>query len=111
METITAFFGASLAGAVFVPINPVLRPPQVHHILTDCTVPVLIPSRARLRSLDPFIESCPGLRYVVLTDATDDDDWSDSPPVTPWAALPRAGAPGGCRPPRRSDFPIGASTS
>src|SRR3546814_8771704 len=49
-ETIIAFFGASLSGAVFVPINPVLRPPQVHHILTDCTVRVLITSRERLRS-------------------------------------------------------------
>src|SRR3546814_1336447 len=28
-ETIIAFFGASLAGAGFVPIKPVLRPPQV----------------------------------------------------------------------------------
>src|SRR3546814_5019572 len=46
-ETIIAFFGASLAGAVFVPINPVLRPPPVHHILTDCTVRVLITSRER----------------------------------------------------------------
>src|SRR3546814_14666049 len=45
METITAFFGASLAGTVFVPINPVLRPPQVHHILTACNVRVLVTSR------------------------------------------------------------------
>ncbi|HEY9550046.1 MAG TPA: acyl-CoA ligase (AMP-forming), exosortase A system-associated, partial [Kiloniellaceae bacterium] len=107
-ETIIAFFGASLAGAVFVPINPVLRPPQVHHILTDCTVRVLITSRERLRSLDPFIESCPGLRYVVLTDANDDDDWSDSLTVIPWAALQRAGAPGGRRHPRSIDLDMAA---
>src|SRR3546814_19216786 len=35
MKTITPFFGASLAGTVFVPINPVQRQPQAHHLLTD----------------------------------------------------------------------------
>lgn len=67
-ETITAFFGASLAGGVFVPVNPVLRPPQVHHILTDCNVRVLVTSPQRLESLGALLEGCPDLQAVVLVD-------------------------------------------
>src|SRR4051812_11915465 len=38
LETVTAMFGASAAGGVFVPVNPILRPKQVGHILEDCQV-------------------------------------------------------------------------
>src|SRR3546814_21123794 len=93
METITAFFGAALAGTVFVPINPVLRPPQVHHILTDCNVRVLVTSRERLLSLGSLVERCPDLIYVVLIDAQEDDPWpatsSAAPPVLSWSAIGR----------------------
>jgi acyl-CoA synthetase (AMP-forming)/AMP-acid ligase II len=34
-------FGASLAGLVFVPVNPLLKGEQVGHILRDCNVRVL----------------------------------------------------------------------
>ena len=44
LETVLAFFAASAAGGVFVPVNPVLRPAQVAHILNDCTVKVLVTS-------------------------------------------------------------------
>ena len=55
IETIVAFFGSSLAGGVFVPINPVLRSQQVVHILKDCNVRVLITTEDRLRSLEDFL--------------------------------------------------------
>ena len=32
----------SAAGGVFVPVNPVLKPAQVAHILADCDVRVLV---------------------------------------------------------------------
>src|SRR5512146_179877 len=35
-ETVIAAFGAAAAGAVFVPIKPVLKPEQVAYILRDC---------------------------------------------------------------------------
>src|SRR5690242_800403 len=43
-ETVLAMFGASLAGGVFVPINPLLRPRQVAHIMNDCDVKILVTS-------------------------------------------------------------------
>ncbi|HLT61178.1 MAG TPA: acyl-CoA ligase (AMP-forming), exosortase A system-associated [Microlunatus sp.] len=51
LETVLALFGTSVAEGLFVPINPVLRAPQVGHILTDCTPRVLITTAERLASL------------------------------------------------------------
>ena len=69
IETIIAFFGSSLAGGVFVPINPVLRSQQVVHILKDCNVRVLITTEDRLRSLDDALAHCRDLTTVVLLDS------------------------------------------
>ena len=68
-ETVEAMFGASAAGAVFVPVNPVLKAPQVAHILRDSGARVLITSSGRAAMLAGELETCPELRHVVLTDA------------------------------------------
>lgn len=67
-ETVIGFFGIALAGAVFVPVNPVLKAAQVGHILRDCNVCILITSSSRLNSLSPELEQCPDLRTVLLVD-------------------------------------------
>ena len=72
IETIIAFFGSTLAGGVFVPVNPVLRSQQVVHILKDCNVRVLITTEDRLRSLDDALRHCRDLTTVVLLDAAPD---------------------------------------
>ena len=51
VETIVAMLGCSRAGCVFVPVNPVLRPRQVGHIIEDCAAKVLVTSADRLRTL------------------------------------------------------------
>ena len=35
IDTVVALFGAAAAGGVFVPVNPLLKPEQVAHILKD----------------------------------------------------------------------------
>jgi acyl-CoA ligase (AMP-forming) (exosortase A-associated) len=67
-ETVAATFGISQAGAVFVPVNPILKREQVVHILRDCNVRVLITSLARFRDLATALEDCPDLHTIVLTD-------------------------------------------
>jgi acyl-CoA synthetase (AMP-forming)/AMP-acid ligase II len=53
-ETVVASFGSAAAGAVFVPINPLLKPEQVAFILQDCNVRLLVTSPQRLALLkDP----------------------------------------------------------
>ena len=73
-ETVIASFGASAAGGVLVPVNPLLKAGQVAHVLNDCSATVLVTSAARLAQLDTTISACPALRDVIVVDA---------PPVAP----------------------------
>ena len=66
-EFVVAAFGASAAGGVFVPVNPVLKPEQVGHILRDCNVRVLVTSPERFAALRDTLAACHDLRHVVLT--------------------------------------------
>jgi acyl-CoA ligase (AMP-forming) (exosortase A-associated) len=70
-EAVVAMFGAAAAGAVFVPVNPVLRPAQVLHILRDCNVRLLVTSPERLASLHSALAQCPDLHTVVVTGVLD----------------------------------------
>ena len=67
-ETVTSMFGTMAAGGVFVPVNPILKPEQVGHILRDCTTSVLITSADRARLLSDTLADCPDLKQLVVTD-------------------------------------------
>jgi len=66
IDTVVALFGAAAAGGVFVPVNPLLKPEQVGHILTDCNVRILVTSPERLELLRDTLAHCHDLRAVVL---------------------------------------------
>ena len=66
-ETVIASFGAAAAGAVFVPLNPLLKPDQVAFILRDCNVRVLVTSPERLALLEGVLGDCIDLAHVVVT--------------------------------------------
>ena len=68
VEAVVASFGAPAAGAVFVPMNPLLKPEQVGFIAQDCAVDVLVTSPERLALLVPALAACPALRHVVVTE-------------------------------------------
>ena len=67
-ETVATLFGAARAGGVFVPVNPLLKPPQVGHILRDCAVRVLVTTAQRLSELHDELANCSDLRVIVLLD-------------------------------------------
>ncbi len=69
LETVIASFGAPAAGAVFVPVNPLLKPEQVAFIMQDCNVRVLLTSPDRLALLTEVLATCADLRHVVVTDS------------------------------------------
>jgi acyl-CoA ligase (AMP-forming) (exosortase A-associated) len=71
IETVAAIFGTSAAGGVFVPINHILKAPQVGYIVRDCDVRVLVTSQDRLDLLHEELNSCNSLEHVVLVDAHD----------------------------------------
>lgn len=65
IDTVAALFGAAAAGGAFVPVNPLLKPEQVAHILKDCNARILVTTLERLELLRPIFSSCPDLRCVV----------------------------------------------
>ncbi|HEY7641509.1 MAG TPA: acyl-CoA ligase (AMP-forming), exosortase A system-associated [Steroidobacteraceae bacterium] len=66
LETVVTMFGAARAGLTFVPVNPILKAPQVKHILGDCDVRVLVTSPERYATLERDLLECPALYCVVL---------------------------------------------
>ncbi len=68
-ENVLAMFGVSRAGCIFVPINPLLKPPQVRYILSDCNVRLLVTSADRLASLGDVMAQCPDLRCILVVGA------------------------------------------
>ena len=68
-ESVFSFFGATAAGGVMVPVNPVLKAPQVVHILKDCNVRVLITNKSRYQQMISEIQQCHDLLHVILVDA------------------------------------------
>lgn len=76
-ETVIASFGAPEAGAVFVPVNPLLKPEQVAFILRDCNVRVLVTSPERLTLMRDLLPGCHDLRHVVVTDSVANSDQAD----------------------------------
>jgi acyl-CoA ligase (AMP-forming) (exosortase A-associated) len=69
IETVAAIFSTSAAAGVFVPVNHILKPPQVGYILSDCDVRVLITSPDRLLLLRDELKACSSLQHVVLVDS------------------------------------------
>ena len=70
-ELVASMFGASAAGALFVPVNPVLKTAQVGHILQDSGARFLITSRERLPHLAPAIPE--SLDHVIVVGGLPDD--------------------------------------
>jgi acyl-CoA ligase (AMP-forming) (exosortase A-associated) len=68
LENVSSCFAATKAGGVFVPINPVLKPTQVTHILNDCSVQILITSKSRLNALSEKILHCSSLVTIIIVE-------------------------------------------
>ena len=68
LETVIAMFAAAAAGAVFVPINPILKPRQVAYILADCNARILVTSQQRAGDLAADLAACAELATIILVD-------------------------------------------
>jgi len=96
-EETYAIFGASMAGGAIVPINPLLRPRQVAHILGDCRVRFLITTARRQEELGVVTDDTESLERILLIDrfegSSDDRLVSHAfarPPTAP-SPVPRRG--------------------
>lgn len=88
IETAVACFGAGVAGGVFVPVNPQLKPEQVAYILRDCNVRILVTSPERLPLLAPVLPYCQDLRHLIVTGEA---SANTCVPCHAWATLPVSG--------------------
>ena len=70
LETVATIFGASCAGASFVPVNPVLKPRQVSYILNHCQAVVLVTSTQRLLAMAEEVHHWQSIHTIVVTDAS-----------------------------------------
>jgi len=83
IETVTVMFAASFAGGVFVPINHVLKPAQVEHILRDSGARVLVTSVERLGRLAEALKAS-AITDVIALGADDSGMIGDGIFVHPW---------------------------
>lgn len=86
-ETVIAMFGSMAAGGVFVPVNPVLKPEQVGHILRDCATRILITSPDRALLLAETLATCPDLEHLVVTGEVATLTCCPDLQVTAWRAM------------------------
>ena len=73
-EEAAAIFAASMADGVFVPINALLKPLQVGHIVSDCQVRFLVTTAARWEGLRDALEHLGTIERVFLVDEAKGDD-------------------------------------
>ena len=68
LEFVVTSLAASTVGAIFVPINPLQRPQQIHHILDDCNARVLVTAQFLLSPLLDTLSGRSSVGAVVLCD-------------------------------------------
>ncbi|GKS68724.1 acyl-CoA ligase (AMP-forming), exosortase A-associated [Nitrosomonas sp. PY1] len=87
-ETVIAIFATTLAGGVFVPVNPALKPEQVSHILQDCGAKILITSAKRLEMLQIVLPIQHDLRVTIVVDADSESQMNYGSRIMPWLEMP-----------------------
>ena len=92
VETVVSIFATSVAGGVFVPVNPLLRAPQVRHIVDDCAARVLITSADRFDQLEDQLAECKSIERVVLVGDARGVRPEARYEVVEWAAIVSSGA-------------------
>jgi len=63
---VISIFGVSAADAAYVPVNSVLFPEQVQHIVRDCSMAALITTDKKLAELAPLLPELTSLRFIVV---------------------------------------------
>jgi benzoate-CoA ligase len=65
-EFVFSYFGAIKIGAVAVPVNTMLRPPDYEYLLNDSRATVLITTRALMSNIEPVRSKLAYLRGIIV---------------------------------------------
>ncbi|MEF3192809.1 MAG: acyl-CoA ligase (AMP-forming), exosortase A system-associated [Halothiobacillaceae bacterium] len=68
LDGVAMLFAIVRAGGIMVPINPLLKPAQVAHILADSGACGLVTQSVRASSLFPHLADLPALRWLITVD-------------------------------------------
>ncbi|WP_200826345.1 acyl-CoA ligase (AMP-forming), exosortase A system-associated [Microbacterium timonense] len=90
IETVLGMFGTSAAGGMFVPVNHVLKAPQVGHILSDSGARFLVTSSDRLAQLSDALPGSAVEHVIVVGPAPQEPS---GVAVHAWPAEPSAEPP------------------
>ncbi len=97
VDQVLSIFAISQAGGVYVPINTVLFPDQVAHIVRDCGMKALITTPEKLEALAAVLGDAPSLEFYVVTGEANgfghDGAALNGKPVHSMETMLRAGAP------------------
>jgi len=93
-ELVAAFFGAMKIGAIPVPTNTLLRPPDYRYMLEDSRARVLVVATSLWPSIAPIIDDARWLRTVVVVD----DGGTGAPDLSGVAVVELAPALGAASP-------------
>jgi acyl-CoA ligase (AMP-forming) (exosortase A-associated) len=74
VEQVLSIFSISQGGGVYVPINTVLLPDQVAHIVRDCGMKALITTAEKMDLLSPALRDTPSLEFFVLASKSNGHD-------------------------------------
>jgi benzoate-CoA ligase len=67
------FFAAIKIGAVPVPVNTLLKPPDYAFLLNDTRAKVLVVTASLLPQVEPVLSTAPHLQHVIVVQDVDDD--------------------------------------
>jgi long-chain acyl-CoA synthetase len=70
VEFVAAFFGAIGGGSVLIPINPLLKPEEVAHVLADSRAKAIIVHQDLLPGAVQALQHCPAVEGILLVPAT-----------------------------------------
>jgi len=96
IEKVAALIAAMKAGAIAVPVNALLKPPQVAHILRDSGAAALVTTAARLKDMLAELGVLSGLQAIVVVDEPDESQGGLS--LFPWTELTASQGPIAGRP-------------
>ncbi|HEY6097641.1 MAG TPA: AMP-binding protein, partial [Candidatus Deferrimicrobium sp.] len=68
-EFVVAYFGAIASGAVAVPVNTRLSPPEVGYILSDCGASALVTTREQYEKISPLPEARSVATWILVDGA------------------------------------------
>jgi len=76
IDSVCALLASLLCKLTVVPLNPLLKPAQIQHILVDAGITVLISNQAGLQHIQPRLAYCSALKRIILN-----DDMSQTKPL------------------------------